>query len=259
MRDKEILKDIDRYLKGKMTAKEADRLWGELLEHPEYMRLLETEAFARNYFQNKNSHSGQSINGANHKSYEQPAPVYKNWIYAVAALLAVILMYQLFITGPASELHAELLEIIPPQEMATMDVFRATKEETEILDLTINRGYEAAVSGRTDESFTHFSTVLESEPYPAQKAVANLNLGILHFNNSDFQSASEAFEKASENEEIADYLYEKSLWFLAHSLAREGKYDKSLEVFTTVYEHDGYFGERAEYILSKFNQLSDNL
>jgi tetratricopeptide (TPR) repeat protein len=255
MRDKETLKDIDRYLKGEMSAGEADQLWAKLLEHPEYLRLLETELHARNYFENKPLHSREGINSKSNTKYTNAILTYKNWIYAVAALLAVILMYQLFSLDRQSEFHSELLATISPQEMVTMDIYRAAGEESESLDLAINRGFEAAVSGRVEESFAHFLMVLDDQPLPFQEAVASLNLGILHYNNSDFTLASEAFENATSKEGLADYLYEKGLWFLGHSLAREGKYQEALIAFTEVYEFNAYFSEEAERLVKKFERL----
>jgi tetratricopeptide (TPR) repeat protein len=255
MRDKEILKNISRYLNGEMSVEEADQLWVEFLENPEYLKLLETEAHVRNYFQNKNTHNGQSISDDKLGLYEKSAPVYKNWLYAVAAILAVILMYSLASSGPQSEFHSELLSSIPAMEMATMDIYRTTKEGTEMLDLAINRGYEAAVSGRLDESFNHFSSLLEEQLQPAQLAVANLNLGILHFNNSDYDSASEAFSITANMEGIPDYLLEKSMWFFAHSLAREGKYNESIALFTDIYHYNGFYREEAENLIKLFDSV----
>ncbi len=256
MRDKEILKNIDRYLNGEMSVEEADQLWGEFLENPEHLRLLETEAHSRSYFKNKNSKTRQSISGDEYDLYEKSAPAYKNWIYAVAAILTVILMYNLISSGPQSEFHSELLTSISAMEMATMDVYRTTKEGAEIHDLTINRGYEAAVSGRIDESFNHLSSLLEEPLQPAQRAVANLNMGILHFNNSDFDLATEAFSITASIEDIPDFLLEKSMWFLAHSLAREGKYQESVNLFTDIYHQNGFYREEAEKLINLFDSLS---
>lgn len=51
MRDVEIVKRIDRYLKEKLTENEIDLLWEEFLNNPKHFELLETEAIAREYFQ----------------------------------------------------------------------------------------------------------------------------------------------------------------------------------------------------------------
>lgn len=39
----ELLKWIDKYLKGTLNDEEKDRLWAVLLENPEYYELFKTE------------------------------------------------------------------------------------------------------------------------------------------------------------------------------------------------------------------------
>lgn len=54
MREEEIVKRIDRYLKEKLTENEIDLLWEEFLNNPKHFELLKTEAIAREYFQQDN-------------------------------------------------------------------------------------------------------------------------------------------------------------------------------------------------------------
>jgi hypothetical protein len=52
-RENDVLQKIDRYIKGELSKDEADRLWEEFLRNPDYLRLLEAEVAARNYFLNE--------------------------------------------------------------------------------------------------------------------------------------------------------------------------------------------------------------
>lgn len=47
MRKLSLAKRIDAYLKGDLDEEESERLWVELLQHPEYIDYLETEQAVR--------------------------------------------------------------------------------------------------------------------------------------------------------------------------------------------------------------------
>lgn len=259
MRDKEIVREIDLYLKGEMTIKEADQLWGKLLENPEYMKLLETEANVRKYFLAENYNhnvTGETGSGPVHKSGTKLS--FKNWIYAVAAVLVIFVMYQLISLDTRTGLQSELLSSIAPQEMVTMDIYRTTDQGYETLDIEINSGYEAAVSGRVDESYAYFISVLEKNPADLQKTVAHLNLGILHYNNADFEEAIQAFRMVTDEENLSVYTLEKGWWYLGNSLAQIGQVSEAHQSIREAYLLDGIFRNDAERLLARIDEHLDN-
>lgn len=261
MRDKEIVREIDRYLKGKMTIKEADQLWGKLLENPEYMKLLETEANVRKYFLAENYNhnvTGETGSGTIHKSGTVLS--LRNWIYAIAAGLVIFVMYQLTSLDTRSGLQSELISSIAAQEMVTMDIYRTAEQGYEELDVKINSGYEAAVSGRISESYDHFTSVLESQPATVQKAVANLNIGILHYNNAEFEKATHAFKAVidEENPDLSVYTKEKGWLYLGQSHAQLGQLSEAYQAIREAYLLDGIFRNDAERLLTRIDEHLDN-
>lgn len=261
MRDIEIVREIDRHLKGEMTVKEVDKLWSKLLENPEYMKLLETEANARKYFraENYNQHiTGEKNSDSVHKSGTVLS--LRSWIYTIAAVLVIFVMYQLTSLDTGSGLQSELLVSIAPQEMVTMNVYRTAEQGYEMLDVEINAGYEAAVSGRLSESYDQFVTVLEGNPTAVQKAVTNLNLGILHYNNADFEEAVQAFKivTAVESRDLSIYASEKGWWYLGHSLAQLGQLSEAHQAIQEAYLLDGIFRNDAELLLERIEELLEN-
>jgi tetratricopeptide (TPR) repeat protein len=255
MRDIEILKDIDRYLNGEMSTEEIDQLWGKFIEKPEYFELLKTEAHARKYFQKKM----RGDTPAEEKGFWSSNVVmsYKNWIYTLAAVLIIFVLFQLTTVSSTAGLQSELLGSISPHEMVTVEIYRTTEPGFERLDIEINKGYEAAVSGRLDESKEHFLHVLDSDPTPAQKAVANLNMGILFFNNADFEEASAAFKTVTENENLSAFTLEKGWWYLGQSLARQDYLDDARQAVNKAYQLDGLFRQEAELLLKILDEILD--
>ncbi len=257
MRDIEILKEIDRYLNGELTTQEIDQLWGKFIEHPEYLELLKTEAHARKYFQKKVNEDAPAKEQGFWPSPSNAVMAYKNWIYTLAAVLIIFVLFQLTTIHGNDGLQSELLSSISPQEMVTVEIYRTTEPGFEQLDVEINKGYEAAVSGRLDESMDLFSGVLNSNPRPDQKAIANLNLGILHFNNSEFEEASAAFKTVTAEENLSPFTLEKGWWYLGQSLARQNNLADARQAVNTAFQFDGLFRQDAEQLLKKLDEVLD--
>ena len=255
MRDIEILKDIDRYLNGEMSTQEIDQLWGKFIENPEYLDLLKTEAHARKYFQ---KNVNEDAPGKEMGFWSSNAVMsYKNWIYTLAAVLIIFVLFQLTTINGNAGLQSELLSSISPHEMVTVEVYRTTETGVESLDIEINKGYEAAVSGRLDESMEHFSHVLDSDPAPAQEAIAKLNLGILLFNIAEYEEATAAFKAVTEKENLSSFTLEKGWWYLGQSLARQDHLAGARQAVNEVYQLDGLFRQDAELLLKELDEVLD--
>lgn len=247
MKDEEIVKEIDRYLNGKLTEKEIDLLWSEFLKNPEYFELLKTEVIAREYFLHKKIEKEETRPSKSPETDERRIALIdtKALGYGIAAFFVIILLFWFVVVDHKSAIHSELVAAISPHEMVTTNLYRSVDGAQKQLDIMISRGFEAAISGRIDQSIEYFSTVLESNPMPDQKAVANLNYGILLYNNEDFEAASKAFETVGDTDDLSSYTTEKGLWYLANSLAHLENFEDALDAALQAYALDGLFKEAA--------------
>lgn len=246
MREDEVVKQIDDYLKGMLTEKEIDFLWAEFLRNPDYFELFKTEVIAREYFQKeiiKRDRANANI------------LILKKLGYGIVALLVITLLFRFIAAEYTSSLHTELVTEISPHEMVTTNLYRSVDESQKQLDVTISRGFEAAISGRTEQSEEYFSAVLESDPLPDQKAVASLNYGILLFNSSDFEGASEAFETVVNTESLSPYTTEKGWWYLANSLAHLENFEGAFHAAHQAYSNGELFKEEADRLMDKLEDM----
>ncbi|MEX2585656.1 MAG: hypothetical protein WD315_04620, partial [Balneolaceae bacterium] len=120
MKEEEILRQTDRYLKGKLSPEEADRLWQAFLERPEYYDLFETEVAARIYF-SRQSAQMKEMKPMNEDSssriLDQIFSGQRNWLVGSATLLAIILLVRLVVFSISSSAPPGLWPEIPVNEM----------------------------------------------------------------------------------------------------------------------------------------------
>src|SRR5699024_3706871 len=94
-RDITLEKKIDAYIKGHLNEDEALQLWEELLEHPEYIELLNTELGLRSILYQKE----EKVPEKEMKSQESLIHSLQNsweWVGAAAAILILVFSINFF-------------------------------------------------------------------------------------------------------------------------------------------------------------------
>src|SRR5699024_12568354 len=94
-RDITLEKKIDAYIKGHLNEDEALQLWEELLEHPEYIELLNTELGLRSILYQKE----EKVPEKEMKSQESLIHSLQNprtWAGAAAAILVLLFCINFF-------------------------------------------------------------------------------------------------------------------------------------------------------------------
>lgn len=261
MKEEEILRQTDRYLKGKLSPKEADRLWQAFLEHPEYYELFETEVAARIYFSRQRVQREEMKpmdEDSSSRILDQIFSGQRSWLIGSATLLAMILLVRFVVFSVSSPSPPGLWPEIPANEMVTTEIYRDTNSSPEKLDVEINRGFKVAISGRPAEAIGIFKSVLESRPTDLQRVVATLNYGILLYNNDQFEEAREAFESIHEDspETLTDHLSGKTWWFLAQTLVRLNEDELSMHALERSIEFGGIHEEDATQLLEWLREQS---
>lgn len=248
MSDKQMVRQIDFYLKGELTENEVDQLWTEFLREPKFLRWFEIEVAAREYFL-RNEKGGNHPDTTEMNTIHFPGgdTVYKRWIYRVAVILLFIILFQ-WINTDSSE-NSVLVSEIPAGEMSAADIYRSVETGYDQFDIEINRGFEAAMSGRTEESEKIFEKLLEENLSGRQSAIANLNSGILYFNRAGYRNATGKFEAVIQSDDLPDYIMEKSWWFLSQSRTWMQEYESAMNAAVRVREYDGIFREDADQLI----------
>lgn len=260
MRDKDILKQIDRYLNGELSEKEADQLWVEILKNPEYLQWLEIESSAREFFHDKDRGRSRNTTTTNHiesrsvETNNRPSLLlnYRYWLYGIAAVFAVVVSFQ-FLSVDRPALQGFVAGDISVEEMATTDIYRSTLDRVDVIDVEINRGFEAAISGRLNESHQIYQELLDNSASDTQHAVINFNYGILLYNQERYPEAAEAFKAAVEYEDLPEYVSEKGWWFLGQSFVLASDLPSARKAIDKVYTLDGRFKAEAQNLLDRID------
>ena len=240
-RDIDLEQRIDAYIKGKLTEEQAQQLWVELLKHPEYIDLLQTEVdLAR-------LHEARDV--------AEPATLhYWKWIAAAAAvvlftLLATMLLHQN--ASPAIQQWA-LGDIDLVENIASSPVTRSGDNSQSVNPLLI-AGFKAATSGNTDKAIITYKEMIALNITPTITAKAYFNLGILHYNTGLFEKSVGSFRQVLSIINNKPYLKEQTLWFLSNALIQNRQYEEARDTIQKVYEMDGVYKGQAFELLARLD------
>lgn len=251
-RDTELEKRIDAYVKGRLTGQEAEKLWEELLQRPDYIELLETELTLKAMFdeeqQSEDKHSrkpGAAIYNLQHSW---------KWLAGAAAVAIVLLISIKLFSPERSPGEPVLTEIEIMDHLITAPVMRSDGLRQSTTDSLLNRGYQAAVSGDLSGAMEIYDKIIEQDDSPVT-ADAWLNKDILHFNKGAYEEAVPAFKAVLEIEPESPVKIEKAYWYLGNAYLHLGDVANARNAVQHVRDMKGLFEEPAA---SLFKVLDDH-
>lgn len=250
MTEKEIIIQITRYIKGELNDREEDLLWEEFLKNPEYYDLFETELNLADLYQNKNFRIGDYDNNV-----QEPKRSYKTWPVAVAASILLAAAFYLFLFTFQAESGPDFYAMseIELTEMLGSDIYRDDHSETAGLDQQINRALSMAFDGDSDRAFQILSNLSEEPASGIQEIRIYYNLGILAYNDDNYDQALEYFSEIQtlDYSETPDYLYENINWYSAHTYLKKGEIEQAMALLESISTEKGIHSEEAEQLLSE--------
>ncbi|MFU8861567.1 MAG: tetratricopeptide repeat protein [Cyclonatronaceae bacterium] len=243
----EIDKKIEAYLKGQLSTSEIDGLWADILANPEYLGHLKTEAQLKAYFSKRMA--GQYT--------DRDVQFRKSVIVSIAAVLvvAVGIIWTLF----------QETEILLPPPINTISVFDmetpvVTRSENETLAesaLILLEGYDLVLDGDETEAVMRFRDVIENYPESESATFGRLNLGVIAYNNHDYEEAQRMFESAAARPGTDEMILQKALWFMANAALQTGDLETAAEASKKAGLLNGYYSEQATGLSDRLNLLRD--
>lgn len=268
MSEKEILKEIERYIKGELSQPEIDALWMEFLKNPEYYHLFETDLHFRQLAKESKSRGRNPFKHpksaeANDEALSTQRTGFTNrvslWFGAIAAIVIIGFGIHYSLIDKDSTFASYSMSQIDVNEMTGTDIFRSEEDVAGPLDIAINQGLAYAYSGNDNRAKTIFERVLDRNPNPEQKARAEMNLGILLYNQGEYELASDYLRRAADESEISEFFEERALWFLANTYLKQDMPEESKIALSRAIEIDGRFRSDAERLLGKIDdRLASN-
>lgn len=257
MTNKEILIQIDSYIKGKLNQEEIDSLWIKFLQQPDYFEWFETELHLR-YLIKKNSK--KNVRPLSEERAGQPFyKKYSTWMLAAAAAVIISLGVQFLALNEGNHIHQHAISEIDTLELVGADILRSGGGQTGAVDIHINEALANALEGNSNEAIEGFERILTGELTNLQKARVEMNLGILYYNEREFESASAHFETVTGMNTLSKFFEEKAWWFLGNAYLNLNRTAEAREAVHQTYSLDGRFKESAETLLQILNsQLEMN-
>lgn len=254
MTEKEIIKQITRYIQGELNQAEEDNLWVEFLENPGYYRLFETELNLYDLYHNKNFRLKTDDN-----KVKEPATNYTLWtsIIAAAALLIVsgLYLFEFRSTGGYQSLALSEVELT---EMIGVEVYRDQNTDLSELNRTINRSVSMALNGEPGMAIRELHKVSNGTLTGLQRNIIRYNLGILFYNTGELDFAEEYFTDVIENSgpDTPTYIVENADWYRANVLLKQEKISEVKTRLKALNDGASIHSTTAGILLDQINERS---
>ena len=164
-------------------------------------------------------------------------PLWRTVAAAVALLIATFFLLKINNPGK-QDLFAAYYEKLPNK------VVPIVRGDNDMDDL--KRAMVAYTSGNYDSAKEYFNDLDDNHPE------INMYKGIIALEEGDTDEAL-AFFEAFSMDEGSDY-YEEALWYLGLTHLKAENKDAALELFNKLAERDDYYGQKAQSLLTEFNQ-----
>lgn len=235
----EVSKQVDAYLRGKLSKREIDELWLQFLRNPYYFELFETELQLRN-LTHKNRYTGDLINEKKNRN-----TIIKQLVMAAAACVIVVLVFQFYTSNSTPDLDTLALTSISYHEMAAGNVVRSDDVNVINVETGMNRAMAAAYQFNVDESIEMFRELKGSVVNDSQRGRIEYNLAILHYNRAEFELAKEAFIMVTNSDAVEEIYIERAWWFLANTYLKLNDQEEAIETILMVKHLNGMNRELA--------------
>ncbi|MCC5942678.1 MAG: hypothetical protein JJU37_14145 [Balneolaceae bacterium] len=255
----EILKSIENFINGELSQSEIDDLWVEFLKNPEYYKLFETELHLKALIKkgvkpNFIDDVGKVNEPTTHYLYK-----YKAWIVAAAAALLITIGLQFFSIDEQQAMQQWAISSIDKTEMLGADVYRSDEQEVASVDIAINEALALAYNDETVIAIERFRELLTLSPTDQQRVRIEMNLGILLYNVTAYESAAVHFESVVEFEEADINFKEKGYWFLGNAYLNMGQLQEARDAVFEAYTMSGRFQNPALALLKNLDLRLGNI
>lgn len=246
MRETEILKQIDAYVKGRLKEEEADALWGEFAKNPELLKVLEIEVAVKEIIE-------KQISAAKAGAAVRKLPRW-TWHAAAAAVILLVALLQFFRVDTPTNLKEFVVADIEAKHLETANALRGDEALISPADSLLNLGFSAFLSGEDQKALELFEEVIRNYDVEPYRSKAYLNKGIILYNNGDFENAVSSFKEAADGASHTKMIEEKAWWYLGNAYVNVGKLKEARESVFKAYQLNGVFRNSAFRLLIKLNE-----
>ena len=252
-RNLELEKQIDAYIKGHLSDEEAQELWEELLLHPEYIDLLNTEIGVQSIVTGSDTQH-PPVKDKRHSLIHTLQNSWK-WVGAAAVVALLVVAINFFSADSTRSLQELSVNSINLSEnLSSAPVLRSQDLQISPEDSLLNLGFKAAVDGNLSQAITLYSQVIHDYPDLPAAVQAHLNKGIIEFNKAQFDEAILSFKAVTQKAEEQSFTKEKGFWYLGNAYIHTDSLEKAHSAIFQAYSMDGIYRTSARDILKKLDE-----
>lgn len=259
-RDLELEKQIDAYIKGKLNEEQAQKLWEQLLQRPDYIELLNTELGVKSIVEKGGaSHEKGEASSAEENTFIYTLKQSKKWIAAAAAVVILVVAVNILQVDTQQTLEElALKDINIAENLSSAQILRSQKMDITPSDSLLNRGFEAAISGDMDQAITVYNTIIEEYGDKPAAVQAFLNKGIIQYNNGSFSESIASFKAVLNKVESKPIVREKAHWYMGNAYINLEKLKEARSEIQKTYAMDGIYRKSAFRLLKKLDDELGN-
>lgn len=258
-RDLKLEKQIDAYVKGKLTEKEAHELWEKLLLRPDYIELLETELGIKSIVEERSSDTIDSSSSAKESGVIYSLHRSWKWMAAaatVAILVVAISIFQVDTNQSIKDAAEERFNLA--ENLSSAQIMRDQKSNLAPADSLLNRGFEAAISGEISRALQVYNKIIKDYGNEPAAVQAFLNKGIIQYNNGSFGESIRSFKAVLEKVDHKTIVEEKAYWYLGNAYINIEKLVDARKAIQNAYAMDGIYRKPASRLLQKLDDELGN-
>lgn len=252
-RNLELEKQIDAYIKGRLSEEEAQEMWEELLLHPEYIELLNTEIAVQSIVA-ESEPSKQSSGDKRHSLIHTLQNSWK-WVGAaatVALLVVAINFFSMDSTRTLQELSVNSINL--SENLSSAPVLRSRGLQIPPEDSLLNLGFKAAVEGDLDKAVQLYDKIIREYPDRPAAVKAYLNKGMIQFNKAQFDGAIQSFKAVTQKSKEQSFIREKGFWYLGNAYINTDQPSKARKAIFEAYSMDGIYRTSARDLLKRLDE-----
>lgn len=251
-RDLNLEKQMDAYIKGHLNEEQARKLWVALLKRPDYIELLETELGVKAIFEKRSS--------SNESKTSDSAIIYSlqnswKWMAAAAVVIIMIISVNIFRLDNNQLLQNLAVEDINlRQNLISSPVTRSGKIKEDPSDSLLNLGFKAAIDGDIKKAVKIYEEVIMKYEESPAAVLAQLNIGMIHYNMGYFEKATHSFQKVLKKATEQPVIKEKAYWLLGNAYIIQNKPVLARKAIQNAYDMNGIYQKPAFRLLQKLDK-----
>lgn len=259
-RDLELEKQIDAYIKGRLTEEEALQLWKKLLQRPDYIELLKTELGVKSIIENRSSDTLDGTPPAKESGITYSLNRSLKWMAAAAAIVILVVSVNILQVDTNQALKNSAKKSFNLAEnLSSAQILRNQKSAVAPADSLLNRGFEAAISGEVSRALQMYNEIIAKFSDHPAAVQAYLNKGIIQYNNGKYGESAELFEAVLEKVGDKPILKEKAYWYLGNAYINIERLNDARKAIHRAYQIDGIYRKSAYRLLRKLDYELGNI